>query len=254
MDLTAPVVRVKEPLSLSDADKKRKIRAMQRAKGNHLLRQLQLRLQYAKLKVDHGWQKQHLNEVENLWHRERRTSDVNIDPQLLLDQPRPDETGGGSSWSFALGSPQPPDASGLHVMDEIPVSSTGPWLRYDNGRGSGRAPYPVPQAGSSVAPPPYPTDPSNLQSQSAKGETSFPAPTNPSSSSAGSSESSSSNLPLPIPLPESYGSFWSTSGMESDPVPEFNPVPLFDSRGEKGNRKVSDGVTKRSSRHPQGDV
>jgi len=30
-------------------------------------RQLQLRLQYARLKVEHGWQKQKLNEVENLY-------------------------------------------------------------------------------------------------------------------------------------------------------------------------------------------
>ncbi|KAH9941477.1 hypothetical protein B0H21DRAFT_824393 [Amylocystis lapponica] len=31
--------------------------------------QLRLRLQYAKLKVEHGWQRQNLNEVENLYFR-----------------------------------------------------------------------------------------------------------------------------------------------------------------------------------------
>ncbi|KLO15532.1 hypothetical protein SCHPADRAFT_260404 [Schizopora paradoxa] len=35
-----------------------------------MTRQLQTRLQYARLKVDHGWQKQNLNEVENLYFRQ----------------------------------------------------------------------------------------------------------------------------------------------------------------------------------------
>ncbi|KAF8884143.1 hypothetical protein BD779DRAFT_1674227 [Infundibulicybe gibba] len=47
----------------NDAEKRRK-HAMDRAKANHLSRQLQMRLQYARLKVDHGWQKQNLNEVK----------------------------------------------------------------------------------------------------------------------------------------------------------------------------------------------
>ncbi|TDL14999.1 hypothetical protein BD410DRAFT_845570 [Rickenella mellea] len=37
-----------------------------------LTRQLQLRLQYARLKVEHGWQKQNLNEVENLYFRQHQ--------------------------------------------------------------------------------------------------------------------------------------------------------------------------------------
>lgn len=35
-----------------------------------MTRQLQTRLQYARLKVEHGWQKQNLNEVENLYFRQ----------------------------------------------------------------------------------------------------------------------------------------------------------------------------------------
>ncbi|KAF8625494.1 hypothetical protein AX15_005344 [Amanita polypyramis BW_CC] len=47
----------------------RKKYSVEKAKVAHLTRQLQLRLQYAKLKVDHGWHRQNLNEVENLYFR-----------------------------------------------------------------------------------------------------------------------------------------------------------------------------------------
>ncbi|OSD00105.1 hypothetical protein PYCCODRAFT_1350006, partial [Trametes coccinea BRFM310] len=40
-----------------------------KAKANYLSGQLRLRLQYAKLKVEHGWQRQSLSEVENLYFR-----------------------------------------------------------------------------------------------------------------------------------------------------------------------------------------
>ncbi|KAJ8082449.1 hypothetical protein PM082_008304 [Marasmius tenuissimus] len=53
-------------------DRKRKI-TYERAKVIHLSRQLQLRLQYARLKVEHGWHKQNLNEVENLYFRHSHT-------------------------------------------------------------------------------------------------------------------------------------------------------------------------------------
>ncbi|KAG6829946.1 hypothetical protein H0H92_002850 [Tricholoma furcatifolium] len=58
-----------------DNEKRRK-QTMERARANHLSRQLQMRLQYARLKVDHGWQKQNLNEVENLYfhHSHQRGS------------------------------------------------------------------------------------------------------------------------------------------------------------------------------------
>ncbi|KXN80955.1 hypothetical protein AN958_06546 [Leucoagaricus sp. SymC.cos] len=49
-----------------ELEKKRK-QTLERAKANHLSRQLQMRLQYARLKVEHGWQRQNLNEVENLY-------------------------------------------------------------------------------------------------------------------------------------------------------------------------------------------
>ncbi|KAI5118947.1 hypothetical protein M0805_006293 [Coniferiporia weirii] len=47
---------------------------------------LQLRLQYARLKVDHGWQKQSLNEVENLYfhhrHQQHHRQPVHVPPEL----------------------------------------------------------------------------------------------------------------------------------------------------------------------------
>ncbi|KAI0341294.1 hypothetical protein BDW22DRAFT_1485310 [Trametopsis cervina] len=52
-----------------DYDGRRKRTAADRAKANYL----RLRLQYAKLKVDHGWQKQTLSEVENLYFRHSHT-------------------------------------------------------------------------------------------------------------------------------------------------------------------------------------
>ncbi|KAH7882888.1 hypothetical protein F5I97DRAFT_1930509 [Phlebopus sp. FC_14] len=41
--------------------------AIRARKATELSKQLQMRLQYAKLKVEHGWQRQNLNEVENLY-------------------------------------------------------------------------------------------------------------------------------------------------------------------------------------------
>ncbi|OJT08601.1 hypothetical protein TRAPUB_528 [Trametes pubescens] len=43
--------------------------SLDKAKANYLSGQLRLRLQYARLKVEHGWQKQSLSEVENLYFR-----------------------------------------------------------------------------------------------------------------------------------------------------------------------------------------
>ncbi|KZP28232.1 hypothetical protein FIBSPDRAFT_852737 [Athelia psychrophila] len=50
-------------------EQRRRKQTLDRAKANHLMRQLQMRLQYARLKVERGWQRQNLNEVENLYFR-----------------------------------------------------------------------------------------------------------------------------------------------------------------------------------------
>ncbi|KAJ3849139.1 hypothetical protein EV368DRAFT_85837 [Lentinula lateritia] len=57
------------PLSAALTDEGKRRSSMDKAKVSHLSRQLQLRLQYARLKVEHGWHKQNLNEVENLYFR-----------------------------------------------------------------------------------------------------------------------------------------------------------------------------------------
>ncbi|KAM6494900.1 hypothetical protein JOM56_009523 [Amanita muscaria] len=61
---------------------KRKKHTLEKSKVTHLTRQLQLRLQYAKLKVDHGWQRQNLNEVENLYfhHSHMRVPKFQLQP------------------------------------------------------------------------------------------------------------------------------------------------------------------------------
>ncbi|KAG1811003.1 hypothetical protein EV424DRAFT_141923 [Suillus variegatus] len=60
------MVTIASPQS-NEAEQKKRKQTLERAKANHLSKQLQMRLQYAKLKVEHGWQRQNLNEVENLY-------------------------------------------------------------------------------------------------------------------------------------------------------------------------------------------
>ncbi|OCH91407.1 hypothetical protein OBBRIDRAFT_792341 [Obba rivulosa] len=54
---------------MTPAEAKRRKSTPDAAKATYLTSQLRLRLQYAKLKVEHGWQRQNLNEVENLYFR-----------------------------------------------------------------------------------------------------------------------------------------------------------------------------------------
>ncbi|KAG7095069.1 hypothetical protein E1B28_005859 [Marasmius oreades] len=58
---------------MTATEERKRTMTMERAKAAHLSRQLQLRLQYARLKVEHGWQNQNLNEVENLYFRHSHT-------------------------------------------------------------------------------------------------------------------------------------------------------------------------------------
>lgn len=66
------------PQQQQEVDQKRRKQTLERAKVNHLSKQLQMRLRYARLKVEYGWQRQSLNEVENLYfhHSHLRTSRV----------------------------------------------------------------------------------------------------------------------------------------------------------------------------------
>ncbi|KAJ7595663.1 hypothetical protein C8J56DRAFT_1042747 [Mycena floridula] len=98
-------------------EKKRKM-TVQRAKANHvrkggflrlatlwtLSRQLQMRLQYARLKVDHGWQKQNLNEVENLYFRHSHMRGPRQVPSTLV--PTNSKTG-TTTPSTSMAEPSP---------------------------------------------------------------------------------------------------------------------------------------------------
>jgi len=73
------------PNNKTNENERRKKQTIERTKVNHLSRQLQMRLQYARLKVDHGWQIQKLNEVENLYfhHAHQRGSKSHSLPSLV---------------------------------------------------------------------------------------------------------------------------------------------------------------------------
>ncbi|KAF5339623.1 hypothetical protein D9611_011494 [Ephemerocybe angulata] len=90
-----------------DGDRKRKP-TIERAKAHHLCRQLQMRLQYARLKVEHGWQKQSLNEVENLYfHHSHQKFPKPVQPRIVVvtttqpeQAPYPPPSNPQSSLSF----------------------------------------------------------------------------------------------------------------------------------------------------------
>ncbi|KAK7457095.1 hypothetical protein VKT23_010397 [Stygiomarasmius scandens] len=88
---------VSTPSPASMDEKKRK-NTLERARVVHLSRQLQLRLQYARLKVEHGWHKQNLNEVENLYFHHSH-----------LRAPKKDTETGGQSEPTARPSPPIPE-------------------------------------------------------------------------------------------------------------------------------------------------
>ncbi|KAF8811166.1 hypothetical protein BYT27DRAFT_7134146 [Phlegmacium glaucopus] len=96
----------------SENERRRK-QTMERAKAVHLSRQLQMRLQYARLKVEHGWQKQNLNEVENLYfhHSHLRGPKPFPAPSVIAIHPHatsfvgPSTGSVQSSLSFKLATP-----------------------------------------------------------------------------------------------------------------------------------------------------
>ncbi|KAG6840256.1 hypothetical protein C0991_007913 [Blastosporella zonata] len=118
-------------------NEKRRKQTVERARANHLSRQLQMRLQYARLKVQYGWQKQNLNEVENLYfhHSHQRgpkpttspsTTDAQNEPHTAhTDTTSPTSNSSHSSLSFKLG---PSALSQSHTSDSHspPQASTQP--------------------------------------------------------------------------------------------------------------------------------
>ncbi|KAG6918801.1 hypothetical protein DXG01_011553 [Tephrocybe rancida] len=118
-----------------DNEKRRK-QTVERAKANHM------RLQYARLKVDHGWQKQNLNEVENLYFHHSHLRGPKPSPTMMtatLNEPSttypsitsPSSNTSQSSLSFKLG---PSSLSRGHTSgssspshaDNVPPDSSAP--------------------------------------------------------------------------------------------------------------------------------
>ncbi|KAJ7916176.1 hypothetical protein B0H13DRAFT_1998495 [Mycena leptocephala] len=286
MDGLLPQFITREALALSDADltPNGKIRSMERAKANHLLRQLQLRLQYARLKVDHGWQKQRLNEVENLYFRQQKQSDVSVKPTypatallstpidpLILAQQQPDDAGPNSSLSFKshVHHPQPDAQEGLDGISMVPPAP------YEHPNGSSQWQFDMsshipPEAGPSTQTPPPPRhDPNQWLQQRPHDATPAPIATaatpflqgSPSSAALASfattqspspSRNQSSFAPSTASASLTYDSFWSShdNGQASAPVPAptFAPAPMFSPRNGKGKGRVAAGpIVKRKS-------
>ncbi|KAJ7248240.1 hypothetical protein B0H12DRAFT_1123716 [Mycena haematopus] len=283
MDAGFSTFVTKEALALTDADllPNGKLRSLEKAKANHLLRQLQLRLQYARLKVDHGWQQQRLNEVENLYFRQQKQSEspvkpaypttallsTPLDPQILA-QSQPENPGSNSSLSFKL----PVSSEAPEVLADAPPDHTmAAPASYEHGSGGSQWPFDfptheAPQAGpSSQIPPHLPQDlsswvhdvpdtaptvvPQELPSPAPSAPLMTPSrfvlpPRNQQSSSQGSSTASLT-----------YESFWSSStavplpvvdghwqmAPEAAPAAGFAPEPMFVPRNGKGKGTVAGG-------------
>ncbi|TFK24017.1 hypothetical protein FA15DRAFT_756858 [Coprinopsis marcescibilis] len=99
-----------------DSEKRRK-QTMEKAKANHLSRQLQMRLQYARLKVEHGWQRQTLNEVENLYfrHSHQRGPKPALSSLVTVTTSQP-ETHGQPVGSSMLSNPYSSTQSSLSFI------------------------------------------------------------------------------------------------------------------------------------------
>ncbi|KAJ6460971.1 hypothetical protein C8R45DRAFT_1108790 [Mycena sanguinolenta] len=284
MDTGFSTFVTKEALALTDADllPNGKIRSMEKAKANNLLRQLQLRLQYARLKVDHGWQKQRLNEVENLYFRQLKQSDspfkptypttallsTPLDPQILA-QSQPEDSGPNSSLSFKL--PAPSEAP--EALANAPPNSTATPASHEHANGGSQWPVSsvnqeAPQSGlSSQIPPPLPQGLSSWVHDVPDPALAIVAPAVPvalttPSQFLPSSRPQQASVPGPS-APLTYESFWSSSSSVV-PLPQpldgqwqtaqgvalapgFTPTP-FAPRNGKGKGRVAGGsVVKRKS-------
>ncbi|KAJ6475703.1 hypothetical protein C8R47DRAFT_665680 [Mycena vitilis] len=206
-------------------------RPMEKAKADHLLRHLQLRLRYARLKVDHGWQKQRLPEVENLYFRQQKHSDATYpagavpssssDPQLF-QQSQMDNTGPNSSVSFKLGPSHVQPDGHLYRMPHDPTNGS-----------SQMDPHAPPEAGPSTHLPPHPHRPS-----AAWGQQRFQDPGAYTHTVSAPIFPQGSAPPYPFP-------FWSSGAVPAAP---FAPPPTSAPRNGKGKGRVNGGsVTKRKS-------
>ncbi|KAG8882326.1 hypothetical protein FRB98_003780 [Tulasnella sp. 332] len=66
-ELAAITSEISRSVAGEPGGQSKRAKHVEKTKLQHLTKQLAMRLQYAKLKVDHGWARQNLNEVENLY-------------------------------------------------------------------------------------------------------------------------------------------------------------------------------------------
>ncbi|KAJ7083623.1 hypothetical protein B0H15DRAFT_932285 [Mycena belliarum] len=264
MDFKLDTTRAQAPsgmISEVTSDLARKMRSLERTKATNLVRQLQVRLQYARLKVDHGWQKQRLNEVENLYFRERKQSEGKPGNP---GQPALPDTLAARPEGVPLGSVFQPDAVGMEYLREDP----GAPYEYGtlNAGASGSAawqPESAPHAGPSTSTqtpgaPPQPAHPGaaspwlQLGGHTIDGHAGSPA----SSATPSPSKAPFAAMPPASRAPLTYDSFWSSHA--PPPLPDGAPVhagysytAVISAPRSKGKGRVSDGgVVKRKSPVP----
>ncbi|ESK91586.1 hypothetical protein Moror_2504 [Moniliophthora roreri MCA 2997] len=181
-------------------DERKRKKTMDKAMGVHLSRQLQLRLQYAKLKVDHGWQKQNLNEVENLYfrHSHIRGPRTSVPSTVQLNQ----------AISTFLPAATPRPQSSMSFMQNIAakqLDTSSQQVKDSAQREKTASPPAQPVAITQLLPSPFPI-PENRPSS-----TTEPAPIPPDTS---------------IPVPMSVGPPPNVPTMQS-PSQDFVPAHTF---------------------------
>ncbi|KAJ7856755.1 hypothetical protein B0H14DRAFT_2752670 [Mycena olivaceomarginata] len=297
----------KEALALTDTDlvPNGKLRSIEKAKANHviphsplaplpaglnlfsssflfvqLIKQLQMRLQYARLKVDHGWQKQRLNEVENLYFRQQKQSEspvkpaypttalltAPLDPQILAQShPEDPASGPNSSLSFRLPADAPTShehpngTGGSQWLNDATMTHAGP----SNQTQTPPPPQRQPQADDLSAwvhdapdPVPTPQDPSStapasFTTQSQSQFQSLPPSRHQHVQQHFASSAASASAPVSSsPMTMTYDSFWSstTTGSSAVPLPydwqTAGPAPMFTvprNGNAKGKGRVAGG-------------
>ncbi|KAI0267385.1 hypothetical protein BC834DRAFT_75532 [Gloeopeniophorella convolvens] len=107
----------------ADSDPRRKKATLEKAKVVNLSKQLQMRLQYARLKVEHGWQRQSLNEVENLYFHHSTLKGKSRAPVPLFARPTPISMSAASSTIVTANGSASKEQAGprtaeVHVVPE----------------------------------------------------------------------------------------------------------------------------------------
>ncbi|KAJ7171000.1 hypothetical protein C8R46DRAFT_1216594 [Mycena filopes] len=227
-----PPFVTRETLGLAETNPKP--RPMEKAKVNNLLRQLQTRLQYARLKVDHGWQKQRLNEVENLYFRAQR--------QPVADAGKPPLAGTVPEYTpHLLSTPLDPQ---LLAEDAAALS----FKQLPGGSESNFAPLSAPE---SLALAQYTHAYTNSPSGSGSGWLASPQPPNATTTTTAVDPLLSQWIQLPPPPPPpsapshsqtqttstSYDAFWSShaAAAQIQIQPAFMSTPTFASASGNGN-------------------